>query len=240
MIYIEQPPFLPWLGFCESLLVCDEVALYDDVQYTDGGWQNRNRIKSANGISWLTVPVRKKFGRTIRDIQIAPSNEPRQLLEKIRHAYARTDYYSETLDVIAGPIEHGFRWLVDLNIALITSVATAIGSTARLTLTSSLACTGSGRMERIVGICQTTGNSILWAGEGTRSYLDVGEITNQGISVKWNEFASRHPEYRQAWPRQGFVPGLSVVDAACSIGWAGVRGMLLHGAAVHLGSGSRT
>ena len=30
---------------------------YDDVQYDKHGWRNRNRIKTANGTIWLTIPV---------------------------------------------------------------------------------------------------------------------------------------------------------------------------------------
>ncbi|WP_254407446.1 WbqC family protein [Streptomyces sp. GMY02] len=71
MIYIEQPPFLPWLGFCEALIACTSVALYDDVQFTQGGWQNRNRIKTANGPAWVTVPVVRATGQLIRDTRIA-------------------------------------------------------------------------------------------------------------------------------------------------------------------------
>lgn len=230
MIYIEQPPFLPWLGFCESLLACETVALFDSVQYNDGGWQNRNRIKGPNGLVWVTVPVRKHNGQPLRDVRVAPSFDGNAMLETIRHAYGRTEFYREAVDVITGPIQRGPVWLVDLNAELITSIAAALGSTATLTLTSSLDTTETvSRADRIARICHAIGDSMLWAGEGTRGYLDVGEMGALGVSVVWNEFPLRHPAYRQTWTRQGFIPGLSVVDAACNIGWAGVSALLRQG-----------
>jgi hypothetical protein len=57
MIGILQPGYLPWLGFFEQLFRSDVFVIYDDVQYDKEGWRNRNRIKTANGIQWLTVPV---------------------------------------------------------------------------------------------------------------------------------------------------------------------------------------
>lgn len=35
----------------------DQFVYLDDVQYTRHDWRNRNRIKTASGSVWLTVPV---------------------------------------------------------------------------------------------------------------------------------------------------------------------------------------
>ena len=57
VIGILQPGYLPWLGFFEQIYRSDVFVIYDDVQYDKEGWRNRNRIKTANGTQWLTVPV---------------------------------------------------------------------------------------------------------------------------------------------------------------------------------------
>ncbi|MEI7752425.1 MAG: WbqC family protein, partial [Candidatus Omnitrophota bacterium] len=61
IIGILQPGYLPWLGFFEQMSRSDVFVIYDDVQYDKEGWRNRNRIKSANGIQLLTVPVHVKL-----------------------------------------------------------------------------------------------------------------------------------------------------------------------------------
>jgi hypothetical protein len=232
MIYIEQPAFLPWLGLCEALLACDSLILLDDVQFSERGWQNRNRIKSAEGVRWLTVPILKRHGQLLR---VAPSFNPRAMLETIRHAYGRAEFYQETMDAVADPIEHPSAWLVDLNVELITSIAAGLGSTCKILLASQLrAESGDGKLGRIAALCQAAGDTTLWAGEGTRGYLDTDTMASQGISVVWNEFPHRHPVYRQVWPRQGFVPGLSIVDAVSSVGWPGVSALLKQGVTAHL------
>lgn len=244
MIYIEQPPFLPWLGFCEALLGCTTVALYDDVAYTQRGWQNRNRIKTADGTTYLTVPVHHKTGRLIRDTPIADF-DPTRILKTIQVAYGRAPYTDEALQVIAPPLTAGHRWLADLNLDLITAIATALGSRAHLTPTSALGLTpqeqAAGKSERLAAICHRARETTLWAGEGTRTYLDPRELSAHRITVVWNEFPSRHPRYSQTWQRGGFTEGLSVVDAACSIGWPGVAALLATGFDAHrsLSSGGK-
>ncbi|MFC4035774.1 WbqC family protein [Streptomyces polygonati] len=230
MIYIEQPPFLPWLGFCEALLASTTVALYDDVQFTERGWQNRNRIKTANGVNWITVPASRKTGQLIRDTRIADSFDPTAVIKGIRLAYGRTAYIDEALQVIAPALSAGHRWLTDLNLDLVTQIALALGSRAALLLTSQMASSDcDDKNVRLVNICEAAGETNLWAGSGTREYLDTAALSASGITVTWNEFSGRHPRYAQAWPKQGFVPGLSVIDAACAIGWAGMSAMLRAG-----------
>lgn len=38
----------------------DEFILYDDMQYTRRDWRNRNKIKTPQGLQWLTIPVEIK------------------------------------------------------------------------------------------------------------------------------------------------------------------------------------
>ncbi|MEW2582924.1 WbqC family protein [Streptomyces virginiae] len=226
MIYIEQPPFAPWLGFCEALIGCDTLVLYDSVQYSQGGFQNRNSIKTADGIQRITVPVTRSAGPLIRDIRIAPSFDPADMLRRIRLAYARSPHVDEALHVLRPVLGAGHEWLVDLNIDLITQIATALGARVRLMLTSEMRLDPGDKTERLAAICAHASENVLWAGSGTRQYLDTAALARHGVEVVWNEFTDRHPMYDQAWPRQGFVPRLSVIDAVCALGWAGTAALL--------------
>ncbi|GAA1889769.1 WbqC family protein [Asanoa iriomotensis] len=227
MIYIEQPPFLPWLAVCEAMLACDVVALYDDVQYEDGGWQNRNRIKTRAGVQWVTVPVTKKHGQPIRDVRIADAFDPTALLRTLQMAYGRTAFYAETMTVLTPPLLAGHTLLADLNADVLRHLRDALGASCELRRTSSMPVPATGRIERIIAVCRHTGQTTLWAGSGTRGYLDTDTVDSAGITVRWNDYYARHPVYPQTWARNGFIPALSVVDAACNLGWADLRTRLL-------------
>ena len=79
-IGILQPVFLPWLGYFEQMARVDHFVFLDDVQYTAQDWRNRNRIKTASGSIWLTVPVKgHPLGALIRGIEI---NQEQKWLRK--------------------------------------------------------------------------------------------------------------------------------------------------------------
>ena len=57
IVSVHQPQYLPWLGYFDKIDRADAFVLLDTVQYKKNEWQNRNRIKTAQGPQWLTVPV---------------------------------------------------------------------------------------------------------------------------------------------------------------------------------------
>ena len=56
-ICIRQPGYLPNIGFFKKIQSSDVFVYLDDAQYAIRSWDNRNKIRNANKISWLTVPV---------------------------------------------------------------------------------------------------------------------------------------------------------------------------------------
>ncbi len=63
-----QPTFLPWTGYFALMLQSDAFVFLDSVQFAKRTWQQRNRIKTANGPLWVSVPV---FSKGARDQKIA-------------------------------------------------------------------------------------------------------------------------------------------------------------------------
>ena len=55
-----QSNYIPWKGYFDLINMADEFVLYDDVQYTKKDWRNRNKIKTKDGLIWLTIPVMVK------------------------------------------------------------------------------------------------------------------------------------------------------------------------------------
>ena len=56
-ISIRQPGYLPYLGFFKKIQSVDEFIFLNDVQYSRGDWDNRNKIRTTEGSLWLTVPI---------------------------------------------------------------------------------------------------------------------------------------------------------------------------------------
>ena len=94
---VHQPHYLPWLGYLAKWAAADVFVFLDTVQYTKNGWQNRNRIKTADGLAWLTIPVCVKghtsLGTAIKDVPIDRVKPWRvKHLRSIEQSYARAPH----------------------------------------------------------------------------------------------------------------------------------------------------
>ena len=59
IVAINQPGYLPWMGFFKRIMYSDIFVFLDDVQYLKKDWQNRNKIRTSQSWMWLSVPVKK-------------------------------------------------------------------------------------------------------------------------------------------------------------------------------------
>src|ERR1051325_6353530 len=91
----HQPEHMPWLGFFEKLLSADLFVLLDDVQFSRGDFQNRNRVKGQGGAQWLTVPVAPKFPQAINEVEIAGDGWRAKHWKTLRSCYARAPHFDE-------------------------------------------------------------------------------------------------------------------------------------------------
>src|SRR5438034_6495152 len=69
-IAIHQPQYLPWLGYLDKLDRADVFVVLDNVQFKKNEWQNRNRIRTAQGWQYLTVPVLHEFPQRLDQVRI--------------------------------------------------------------------------------------------------------------------------------------------------------------------------
>ena len=93
-VAIHQPHYLPWLGYLAKWAAADLFVFLDTVQYEKNGWQNRNRIKTADGARWLTVPVHARLGTPIAEVAIDCEQPwPARHLRAIEAAYGDAPYW---------------------------------------------------------------------------------------------------------------------------------------------------
>src|SRR5207247_3385298 len=60
IVSINQPAYLPWLGYFDRIRQSDLHIVLDHVQFEKGSFTNRTRIRGKDGrVFWLTIPVEK-------------------------------------------------------------------------------------------------------------------------------------------------------------------------------------
>ena len=210
-IGILQPGYLPWLGFFEQMYNSDIFVIYDDVQYDKEGWRNRNRIKTPNGVQWLTVPVRVNFKEQplIREVRIDNSKDWRKKhLFSVRQNYSKAPFYKKYIGIFEEAYAKSWDLLIDLDVYFIDKLGVYLGmKDKRLEISSTLGVRGD-RLERLVQICKIFKADTFYEGSAGRDYIDKDYFAKNGIKVEYQDY--KHPTYTQLY--YNFVPYLSVID----------------------------
>src|SRR5262249_9790270 len=139
---IVQPSYLPWRGFFDLIHRSDVFVFYDDVQYDKHGWRNRNRIKTANGTQWITIPVGSKGnvsgGLLLMDARVQWTQDwARKHAMTIRQSYGKAPFYADYAAMIDGFFAQRPDRLVEFTIDTTVALANALGITRTRFLRSS-------------------------------------------------------------------------------------------------------
>lgn len=214
---IMQPTYLPWLGYFDLIDLSDVFVFLDTVQFSRQSWQQRNRIKSANGPQWLTVPVLTHLvdNLTIRNIRINNRvNWREKHVKTIRQNYGRAPRYAHLSEVLEEFYGREHEWLADLNIRLILTLKDLLGIETRCIRSSELDVSG-GRVELLIEICRAVGASKYLSPRGSREYIDENNIfAKREIELAYHRYG--HPEYPQLYG--GFISHMSVIDLIFNTG----------------------
>lgn len=218
IVAIHQPEHMPWLGFFDKARRCETFVLLDDVQFRKNYFQNRNRIKSAAGELWLTVPVltKGKHEQRINEVEINNEGSPRwkeKSFGGLAQNYGRARFWKEHEAFFRNVFEKTWDRLVDLNEAIIRYLLEALSIQVTIVRASSLECEG-GRGEHLLNLCRKLQAGSYLSGISGRDYLDIEQFHQNGIDVLFQEF--HHPIYKQL--HGPFMPCLSVVDLLFNYG----------------------
>lgn len=209
-VAIHQPQYLPWLGYFDKMDQVDSFVLLDDVQFKKNEWQNRNRIKTAAGWQWLTVPVLHHSSQRISEVKINPTVPwARKHLQALVSNYASAPFFDVHRPFFEDVYAREWNSLLELNLATISYLVEALAIRTKLVLASSLPLpAGVEATDRLVAICQALEADMYLSGAGGRGYLDLTRFDEVGIRVCFQAFQTR--PYPQCFGV--FIPDLSIVD----------------------------
>lgn len=222
-IVITQSNYIPWRGYFDLLRSADEVILLDSVQYTRRDWRNRNRIKTPNGLSWLTIAVEAKgrYHQAIDETRIADASWVSSHIRSIAAAYRRAHHFDAISpwlfdlmrDVAAEPL------LSTVNRRLLNAFCSRFGIAVPLMRCAELMdpaeLRGMNPTERLLALAGLRGATRYLSGPAAKDYLDVEAFDREGIEIAWMDYQG-YPEYPQLWG--AFEPAVSIVDLLLNTG----------------------
>jgi hypothetical protein len=213
----HQPNYLPWLGFFDKMSKCDVFIIEDNIQFAHSGFTNRNRIKTFNGVDWLTVPI-EHSGRylPINQVLIANKSErdwARRHWLSLKSFYGKAPYWKNYCDFFEQTYSQKWTMLIDLNMHLLNGLRGFFNIITPMVMASSLGASGK-KSELILAQCKAVGANVQLSGIGSQEYIDVKKFEAEGVKVVFQDF--HYPTYPQL--HGPFVADLSVVDYLFCVG----------------------
>lgn len=214
---IHQPDFIPYIGFFDKYSKSDVFVLLDTAQYNKNGWRNRNKIKTANGPIWLTIPVSSKLGDKINEVKISDNNFVRKHLASIEQNYNKSKYFNLYFPKIKDIYNsiNSEATLFEVNEKFLNFIFNVLDYDIKVIKASDLNIDFSkSKSELLIEICQAVGSDKYISGKGGEEYLDEDLFKENKIEVIWQSFSS--PTYDQLYGE--FIENLSVLDMIFNIG----------------------
>lgn len=209
---IMQPYFMPYLGYYKLLSAVDRFVIYDDVNFINRGWVNRNNILVGGKEHLFTVPLQNASqNKLIYEVRVSPDVAWRKkLLKTIDQSYRKAPHYETVFplleDIINDPSEDIAAYCLQslLKTADYLSIETEIIPTSRHYGNSELK-----GQERILDICQKEAADHYINPINGQGLYDKALFEKQGITLN---FIKRTPQVYPQFKNE-FVPWLSVIDA---------------------------
>ena len=208
-VAILQSNYIPWKGYFDIIHDTDEFIFHDDIQYTKQDWRNRNRIKTAGGPIWLTIPVGQSEKRRICDVELPEGWAEahwRQIEATYRSAPCFEVYRSFFQDLYC---RARWRYLADFNQHFIRAVShDLLDLTTRFRDSREFRLLTS-KQERVLDILRRVGADTYVSGPAGKNYLDPGRFAQEGIELVWKCYEG-YPEYAQHHPP--FCHNVTILD----------------------------
>lgn len=196
IVTAHQPNYLPGLSVIEKIASSHAVVWLDEVQYSHGGWSNRNRMPDG---SWLTVPVERATDMAaFNRVRISEHGDWRR-----DHMKALRQHYGDGAAPVCVELERPYRLLIGLNLAclrlLLEDVDTAWHFQSHLDGGHARVVVSEDRAElapisaRLAMMVAEIGGTTYLSGPSGRNYLDEEPFDELGIAVDYFEWAGPNP-----------------------------------------------
>ena len=213
-----QSNYIPWKGYFDIINDVDVFVFYDDVQYTVRDWRNRNIIKSANGCSWLTVPVVNKNLREKKVYEVEIDNTTawaQKHFKTIVMSYSKTAFlkdYINLLELIY--LDNKWTNLSTMNRFIIEQVCKLLNIKTDFVNLQDMGISGNKNGERILKVCRELNCDYVVNGPAAKEFIDQSLFDESGVVLEYKTY--EYPTYRQlSFP---FEHGVSIFDLLFNTG----------------------
>lgn len=209
-----QSNYIPWRGYFDFIDDCDLFVFYDDVQYTHKDWRNRNRIKTAVGPAWLSVPVAHDRDTLVQHARIV--YDTRWIDKHIRSvalAYGKASAYALYADEFFALLETRPTTISELNVLVCRWIMRRLNIDTRTMMSSELGI-GGDKYDRPLQMLQALGATDYLTGPTALAYTDADAFREAGIGLQVKRYD--YVDYPQL--HGPFLGTVTVLDVLFNLG----------------------
>jgi hypothetical protein len=218
-IAILQSNYIPWKGYFDLINSVDEIIFYDEMQYTKNDWRNRNKIKTPNGMVWLSIPVHYKFlyqnTQKIKDTLVSDFSWAKKHWETISQNYRKSPFFREYKEIIeelyCGKKE---SHLCEINYKFIRAINKILGIKTKISFSTDYKLI-DGKTERLVDLVKQAQGTEYISGPAAKEYIEEKVFEDADVKLTYMDY-SGYPEYNQLYPP--FQHGVSILDMIFNCG----------------------
>lgn len=215
-VAIIQSNYIPWKGYFDIIHDVDLFIFYDDVQYTKNDWRNRNKVKTSQGLCWLTIPVGSREGRLIYEVEIEQDIWTRKHWETIKQSYSKAPFFKK----YQGFFEYVYldaKWgnLSELNQFLVKTISKEFLGIGTDFKDSREYHPEGHKLERLIDLLIKVNAELYVSGPTAKGYIEENKFKEAGIELVFKDY-SGYPEYPQLFPP--FEHAVSILDILFNCG----------------------
>ena len=219
IVSIHQPDYIPWLGLYYKMAHSDVFVYLDDAQYSNEADHNVNKIKTPQGEFKLKVPVEQHLGDLICNVRTKDELKWKEKhLKTLKMNYAKAPFFDAIYSGLEAVILDHAGSIAELNMAINRYICGGFGIQTKILKSSDLSIS-TVREERVIDICLAVGGTEYLSGNGARVYQTESHFIDRGLKLTYLDY--KPIEYKQLWPKVGFLPCMSVLDYIfnCGFDW---------------------
>jgi len=223
-----QPYFFPYVGYFQMIKYVDLFIFYNDVNYIERGWINRNYILTDKGKTLFSIPLKKaSSNKIINEVEVLKMEKKYwNVLKTIEFNYSKAPYYnnifplledvfnSEECNTIDKMVRKGIEVTLDY-----------LGINTELIFSSEIDyCHTSSKVEKLIDIAnKTNADTVIFPHGSKQLYSDVdfekSKIHSLAITPKFKA-------YRQVNSENKFIEGLSMIDLLMNLSVEQINSLL--------------
>lgn len=208
---IMQPYFFPYIGYWQLINAVDKYVIFDDVNYINRGWINRNRILIDKKAGMINLKLQgASQNKLINEIEILDDPaESKKILKTLESCYRRAPYYNTAIQLIESIISHEEKNLAKYLINSIKQICRYASIETEILVSSSIKKDNSLKgQDKILEICRLLEADEYINAIGGRMLYSHDAFEANNISLKFLQpLISPYKQFGNE-----FVPGLSIID----------------------------